>query len=323
MGKRSRKSEELLEEEKPKTKIPKKHIIIEIILLVFLLLFIGGSIFLAFDILHKKVVYDKSIKGYEEKVNNKEKELEESKLNVTYYKDLDKAIDEKKKEYFKLLQELEASILDGNSDKKIAYLTFDDGPYYNTYRVFDILDEYGVKATFFTTNTNGEYCFDNKSENCWIRYKEYVQRGHTIANHTYTHGIFRGLYSSADSFMDAVIEQENLIREQSGGYVTNIVRFPGGSRTAGYLKDPIIDRLRERGYGWIDWSALDGDAEDIENETQAWNYLMSTMGDNVEVILFHDYSSITSNILPDVINTLRDQGYILLPLFYESRMVNK
>ena len=68
MGKRSRKSEELLEEEKPKTKIPKKHIIIEIILLVFLLLFIGGSIFLAFDILHKKEAYDKSIKGYEEKV---------------------------------------------------------------------------------------------------------------------------------------------------------------------------------------------------------------------------------------------------------------
>ena len=322
MGKRSRKSEELLEEE-PKTKKPKKHIIIEIVLLVFILLFIGGSIYLVFDIFSKKDTYQKSIKEYEEKVKVKEKELEDSKLNITYYQDLDKAIDEKKGEYFKILQELESSILDGNSDKKIAYLTFDDGPYYNTYRVFDILDEYGVKATFFTTNTNGEYCFDNKSANCWVRYKEYVERGHTIANHTYTHAIFRGLYSSADSFMNAVIDQENLVKEQSGGYVTNIVRFPGGSSTAGYLKDSIIERLRERGYGWIDWSALDGDAEDIENETQAWNYLMGTMGDNVEVILFHDYSSITSNILPDVINTLRDEGYILLPLFYESRMVNK
>ena len=64
-----------------------------------------------------------------------------------------------------MLKELEDSILNGTSDKKIAYLTFDDGPYYNTYKVLKILKENKVKATFFTTNVNGEHCFDNKSKN--------------------------------------------------------------------------------------------------------------------------------------------------------------
>ena len=33
--------------------------------------------------------------------------------------------------------------------RKVAYLTFDDGPSRNTIRILDILDEYGIKATFF------------------------------------------------------------------------------------------------------------------------------------------------------------------------------
>ena len=330
MGKRTRKSEELLEEKEEKKekkekkeKNPKKPFLLESILLSIIFILIGISIYLTIDILNKKEIYQKKIKEYEEKINDKNQELEDSKNKLDSYQNLDEKIENTKKEYFSYLSELEKKIQEGTTDKKIAYLTFDDGPYYNTYRVFDILEEYDVKATFFTTNINGEYCFDNKGVNCWDRYREYVERGHTIANHTYTHAIFRGLYSSTDSFMDAIINQENLIKEKTGGYVPNIVRFPGGSGTAGRLKDSIIERLRERGYGWVDWSSLDGDAEDVANESAAWNYLMNTLGDNIEVILFHDFSSITTNILPDVIQYLRDNGYVLLPLFYDSVVVNK
>lgn len=39
---------------------------------------------------------------------------------------------------------------EANKDRKIAYLTFDDGPSTNvTPQILDILDEYDVKATFF------------------------------------------------------------------------------------------------------------------------------------------------------------------------------
>ena len=43
---------------------------------------------------------------------------------------------------------------------KYIYLTFDDGPCENTYRVLDILDRYNVKATFFTVG----YFVDRRPE---------------------------------------------------------------------------------------------------------------------------------------------------------------
>ena len=257
------------------------------------------------------------------KINDKKNKLNEINNNITNYSNIDEAILNTRKEYFSNIKSLEDDIIAGRSDKKIAYITFDDGPYYNTYKVLDILDEYDVKATFFTISMNGEYCYDNKDENCFSLYKEYVKRGHTIANHTYTHAIFRGLYSSTDSFLDAIDRQEAHIKEQTDGYVPNIVRFPGGSSTAKGLKEPIIEGLRERGYGWVDWSANDGDGGGLSSVEQAWNNFINTINDNIEVILFHDYNRYTTEILPDVITYLHDNGYEIYPLFYESNKINK
>lgn len=266
---------------------------------------------------------DENIISKYDVLGEREKELREIIEEKTKYDNLEEKLNNLKAEYPKTIKKLEDNIISGKSSAKIAYLTFDDGPYYNTYKVLDILDKYNVKATFFTTSINGEYCYDNKKENCLKLYKEYVKRGHTIANHTYTHGIFKGLYNSTDSFMDAIIKQENQVKTQTGGYVTNIMRFPGGSNTAGKLKSSIIEALRKRGYGWVDWSAGDGDGGNLTSKTQAWNNLKPRIDSNIEVILFHDYSPITTAILPEVIEYLQNRGYILLPLFYESNMINK
>ena len=257
------------------------------------------------------------------KINDQKNKLNEINNDITNYSDIDEAILNTKKEFFSNIKRLEDDIIAGRSDKKIAYITFDDGPYYNTYKVLDILDEYNVKATFFTISMNGEYCYDNKDENCFSLYKEYVKRGHTIANHTYTHAIFKGLYSSTDSFLDAIDRQEVHIKEQTGGYVSNIVRFPGGSSTAKGLKEPIIDGLRARGYGWVDWSANDGDGGGLSSTEQAWSNFTNTINDNIEVILFHDYNYYTTAILPDAITYLQNNGYEIYPLFYESNKINK
>ena len=298
---------------------------IEICLIICIVLFSIVSIFFMLLIPIRKYRYDllnNKCSYLEKEYNKKLLKYHNLNLEMDKYNDIDKTIEDTKKEYFNKIKKLEDDILAGKSNKKIAYLTFDDGPYYNTYRIFDILDKYNVKATFFTTNINGEYCFDNKSENCWIRYNEYLERGHTLANHTYTHAIFRGLYNSTDSFINAVVMQEDLIRQQTG-YTTNILRFPGGSVTAKGLKDPIVQELRNRGYGWVDWTALDGDGNDIQNAEQAWSILTNSLDENIEVILLHDYNAVTTSILEDVIIYLQDNGYILLPLFYESNMINK
>ena len=55
------------------------------------------------------------------------------------------------------------------------YLTFDDGPSKNTNAVLDILDQYGIKATFFVV--------PNDSQSCAERLREIHDRGHTIGVH--------------------------------------------------------------------------------------------------------------------------------------------
>ena len=266
-------------------------------------------------------------KGDKSKYNNLNKEYKElTKTNkklkdeLNEKKDMDKKIANIKDDVFKLASKVEKQIQNKESDKKIAYLTFDDGPYYMTDSVLKVLKDKQVKATFFTIGAGKERCFDKKSVSCMETYKRIYDSGNTIANHTYSHSIFNGLYANVNNFMEQVIKQENLIKEKTG-YTTNIIRFPGGSVTAGRLKDGIVEKLRERGYGWVDWTAEDG--RDLESKEQAWRLLKNDLNDNIEVILMHDYNDITFSILPEVIDYLESNGYILLPLFYDSVMVNK
>ena len=309
----------------------RKFIICEILLL---LIIIGSGIVWFYFNDKKKELEQKNIeinteyKEKEESYSTYESELKEIEERIKSYDNLDDKITESRKEYFNNIKKLEDEILAGTSDKKIAYLTFDDGPYYNTNKIFEILDKYNVKATFFLTNINGENCFDKKSENCYALYKEYVKRGHTIANHTFTHAIFKGLYNNPNTFIEAVNKQHEHIKEQTGGYIANILRFPGGIPTAkaklganGF--DQVTQKLREIGYGWVDWTAENGDGKDIQNKQQAWSMIKSYLNDNIEVILLHDYNSITTSMLPELIEYLQENGYILLPLFYESNMINK
>lgn len=253
-------------------------------------------------------------------INNEISQIEQE---LKQLENIEEEIKEEQNNLYKSAKKLEDLILENKVNKKIAYLTFDDGPYNNTYKVLEILKNNNVKATFFTTNINGDYCYDNKTTNCHNLYKEYLKEGHTLANHTYTHAIWRGLYNSTESFMTAVINQENMINKITCGYTTNIVRFPGGSRTAGSLRNSIIKELRDRNYGWVDWTAQDGDGGNLSSVTEARNNFYGSINQNIEVVLFHDYNKITTSLLQEFIDYLHKENYILLPLFYESNMVNK
>lgn len=256
---------------------------------------------------------------YLEEKNSYQKELKEKLDNLN---NISENTNKLKEEVFSLASKLEKQIKDGKSTYKIAYLTFDDGPYYLTNQFLDVLDKYNVKGTFFTIGLNKDICFDNTSQSCSGMYKKIVDRGHTIANHTYSHAIFRGLYSSADSFIYQVTLQENKIKDKTG-VKTNIVRFPGGSATSGSLKNSIIAKLRSKGYGWVDWTAQDGDGGALANKAEAWKNFTNSINEDIEVVLFHDYNNITLSILPEAIEYLEKNNYIILPLFYDSVMVNK
>jgi peptidoglycan/xylan/chitin deacetylase (PgdA/CDA1 family) len=65
-------------------------------------------------------------------------------------------------------------------DKKELFLTFDDGPTLGiTRNVLDILDSFGAKATFF--------CLGRNIERHPEDFREIIERGHNVGNHTYSH----------------------------------------------------------------------------------------------------------------------------------------
>ena len=300
------------------------------IIIIFTILFITVS-FICFSYYNLTIYHDNKIEilklektlknetESKEKFNNENKDLQNK---VNFLNNINQETENLKQEVFNLAKNLEQDIINKKTNKKIAYLTFDDGPYYLTHKFLDVLDKYNVKATFFTIGSDKKKCYDNRSKECYPLYKKIVDNGHTIANHTYSHAIWKGLYKSSSSFITQVKKQENLIKEQTG-VITNILRFPGGSSTAGKLKNSIIAELRKNNYGWVYWTSQNGDGGSISSKSQALSNFKKTINEDIEVVLFHDYNYITLSMLPDAIKYLESKGYILLPLFYDSIMINK
>ena len=237
---------------------------------------------------------------------------EEIENKIEEYTNIDKSISSTKEEYFNNIRKLEDKILSGESDKKIAYLTFDDGPYKLTYRVLDILKEEKVPATFFVLGKDTSDI-----------YMRIVREGHTLANHTMYHNIGKGVYRSKDSFMEQVNKLENYLYDITG-YKTSLIRFPGGSGTAQAfgLKDTLTNELHNKGYKYVEWTCETGDGSDKRLQQKSeWEWYKDTCKDQkIMVLLMHDYHEGTVDILHNIIKDLKDQGYLILPLSNKSVM---
>ena len=194
-----------------------------------------------------------------------------------------------------------AYISDG---KKVAFLTFDDGPSSeNTIKILDILKSNNIKATFFIVGSAAE-------KNPAIL-KRVVNDGHAIANHTYSHD-YNIVYSSVDVFMGEIKKTEDIMKKILGNtFFTRIVRFPGGSFEAS--KAPFRQELVKQGYIYVDWNAITGDGEGTNiAPTVLVSRLVSTAGNQNHIVaLMHDSPSKQTSVdaLPGVIESLKSRGY--------------
>ena len=226
---------------------------------------------------------------------------------------------------FTLAAKTEKDIKDGKSNKKICYITIDDGPYNRGKKFLELFKQYDVKATFFLTTANGDKLPDQADLSAKSMYPEYLKFGHTIGNHTYSHD-YRSIYSGSKAFMKTVEKQEKFTEEAAGGYKAQIVRFPGGTGMAGSRLGAIQEALKDNGYGWIDWTVDSGDSwgkDKVNASLIKSNVLAASKEQKIMVILFHEWSQSTIDAMPEIIDSLRSSGYIFLPLFYESTMVEK
>lgn len=252
---------------------------------------------------------------------NKIKEDNQSKLehlSVMYkeVEDVDVSLKEVKESYFKLAKEADERARNG-ADFKVCYLTFDDGPYCKTTSLFlDVLKEKNVLGTFFVL----------KKDNLDDLYRRIRDEGHTLANHTASHKISNGIYRSEETFIDDIKENDDFIYNLLGVKM-DVMRFPGGSPQATYSglnKSSLVNKLVDMGYGYIDWTLTTGDGEaNLSPDEFLHNVVDKSSKYSVMTVLMHDYSKNTALCLGDMIDILREQGYIFLPLSYDSPAVRK
>ncbi len=197
---------------------------------------------------------------------------------------------------------------------KVVYLTFDDGPTRdNTNDIVFMLEEYGIKASFFVEGRDVERYPD--------RMEAIFNRGHVIACHSHTHE-YSSIYSSTQSFIDEIKQYENAlieaIGEESFATVKKIIRFPGGTNNS-YLESDAealeyISAVRGLGYAIYDWTALTGDAElkDKSPEklvAQLDKTLNSAKSKNLDlIVLMHD-NFYSREALAEVLDYLVAEGY--------------
>ena len=254
--------------------------------------------------------FDKQIEEEKKKVNELVIEKEKA-LNIA------EQLQNIKQTYYENVVKVDNKAKYGDGSVRVCYLTFDDGPYKITSKFLDVLEEKDVLATFFCVKKDG---YDDI-------YKRERDNGHTIGNHSATHTI-RYVYRSEETFIEDIKENQNFIYDLLG-IKTNVMRFPGGSNQATYMglnKAKIVDGLQEIGYGYVDWSHMTGDGDDsIKQDPNVYlhNIIDNIDNKNVITILMHDYSECTLKCLPTLIDTLKEEGFIFLPLYYDCSVVKK
>lgn len=247
---------------------------------------------------------------------NNQSELDHLSVMYKEVEDVDVSLKEVKESYFKLAKEADERARSG-ANFKVCYLTFDDGPYSKTTSLFlDVLKEKNVLGTFFVL----------KKDNLDDLYRRIRDDGHTLANHTASHKIKNGIYRSEDAFIEDIKKNDDFIYNLLGVKM-DVMRFPGGSPQATYSglnKSSLVNKLVDMGYGYIDWTLTTGDGEaNLSPDEFLHNVVDSSSKYSVMTVLMHDYSKNTALCLGDMIDILREQGYIFLPLSYDSPAVRK
>lgn len=243
-------------------------------------------------------------------------ELDSLQTKIDACADMEQKIADLRVEYGTTVRQLEDMILAGESDYRICYLTFDDGPTYHTNDFLDELERLDVYATFFTIGIGVESWNYSSIRDVCLRREALA--GHSIANHTYTHGFATGLYSSVESFMDAVEKQDEVVYNATGLH-TDIVRFPAGSYYTRYRK-ASIEALNEAGYQFIDWlgNSFDSGGYGYSSAYTANVVIGQARQEKVYVVLMHDLNRNTLGALDQIVTTLKAENYLFLPLFKES-----
>lgn len=183
-----------------------------------------------------------------------------------------------------------------NSKEKSIYLTFDDGPIPEvTPKVLDILDNFGVKATFF--------CVGNNVQKNPKTYKEVIRRGHSIGNHTFNH--IKGYSFSANEYIKNTQKASEYIESK-------LFRPPHGQITPTQIKQLKKD------YKIVMWDFITYDYDKTFSVEKIMG-IVRKKSRNGSIVVFHDSLKAEKNVLealPQALQFWKNEGYILKMISY-------
>ena len=195
---------------------------------------------------------------------------------------------------------------------KVIYLTFDDGPGEFTDELLYLLDYYGVKATFFVTDSG----YDDLM-------KRIVEEGHAIGIHTVNHN-YDEIYQSPEAYFADLYAMQQVIYENTG-VMTTLMRFPGGGsnlvsrRFYPGLMTLLTEAVQDAGFQYFDWNVDSNDAGGATTaEEVIYNVVEGVQRERVSIVLQHDIHPYSVNAVEEIILFGLNNGYTFLTLQEDS-----
>ena len=179
-------------------------------------------------------------------------------------------------------------------NKKIVYLTFDDGPHPQaTPLVLKLLKQYNAQATFFCIGKNVVEHPDI--------YNQIVSEGHSVGNHTYNH--LNGWKTANEEYMKDIALASQHIN-------SHLFRPPYGRITSFQAKN-LKAVMKGTDPKVVMWDVLSGDFDiDITSEDCLSNVVLSSVPGSI--IVFHDSQKAYLKLqyaLPKVLEFFTEKGY--------------
>ena len=180
------------------------------------------------------------------------------------------------------------------TDKKIIYLSFDDGPEKEvTSWVLELLQQYQAKATFFCLGKN---MISNPD-----LVERIVQEGHQLGNHTYTH--LNGWKKPHKEYLEEIEKTSKIIHFYQKA--PPLFRPPYGRIS------PFLIKKIKKTHKIIMWTYLTGDFSSKINPKERIDYLTKRIKPG-DIIVFHDSKKAFQNlqkILPYLLEKLIEKGF--------------
>ncbi|MEH0155630.1 polysaccharide deacetylase family protein [Limibacter armeniacum] len=184
------------------------------------------------------------------------------------------------------------------TEEKVIYLTFDDGPIPDvTEWVLEQLEQYQAKATFFCVG-------DNVRKHPEV-FKKLIANGHRVGNHTYNH--LKGWVTDNQKYFENIASCRDIISQ----YTSDTSHLSLFRPPYGQISTKQIKELNEQFDELVMWHVLTCDYDQSMNEEVCLKKSLN-LTEAGSIVVFHDSLKAEKNlryVLPRYLKHFTALGY--------------